>query len=176
MAGRVRVGEVEEPWRSAIAASLRAGGHELADDPAGAFDVLVTAGAAEIAAADAAGARLVFLSSVLVYGDGGEEEIDAAEPLIDPLPEHEALLEAEGAVFGSGVRFLVLRLGLPREAAGPAGPDWVPVLDPEDLGRWVATAVAHDLNGVYDAVSELVRGAAGASRRVTGAALRAVAG
>jgi hypothetical protein len=52
----------------------------------------------------------------------------------------------------------------------------VPVLDPDDLGLWVATAIELDLNGVYDAVTRVVLGTSGRSRRVTGEQLRRVLG
>jgi hypothetical protein len=127
-----------------------------------------------VALAEAADARLLFISSVEVYGNGGDVEISAYEPLIDPEPGLEHLLDAEEAVFASGVRFLVLRAGI--EAASGAGGAWVPVLDPDDLGDWVVTAIEHDLNGVYDAVTRVVLGTSGRSRKVTGAQLRAVLG
>jgi hypothetical protein len=127
-----------------------------------------------VALAEAADARLLFLSSVEVYGNGGNAEISAYEPLIDPEPGREHLLDAEEAVFASGVRFLVLRAGV--DAASGAGGAWVPVLDPDDLGLWVATAIELDLNGVYDAVTRVVLGTSGRSRRVTGEQLRRVLG
>jgi hypothetical protein len=79
-------------------------------------------------------------------------------------------------VFSSGARFLVLRMGVIADAPGAPGDAWVPLLAPADLGAWVARAVALDLNGVYDAVTHCVRGAADASRRVSGAALAAATG
>jgi hypothetical protein len=171
----------ETPFGAAIVAALEAAGDVLVPEH-GRPSWVVDASATEdptapdraIELAEAADARLLFLSSVEVYGNGGDEEISAYEPLIDPEPGREGLLDAEEAVFASGVRFLVLRAGLP--AASGAGGAWVPVLDPDDLGRWVAAAIGFDLNGVYDAVTRVVLGTSGRSRRVTGEQLRRVLG
>lgn len=201
---RVEVGGTERPMGTAVAAALAVAGHDV--EGAGPPDVIVdaatapelpagptdlAAGAALVERAASAGARVVLLSSVLVYGDAGEEEIEAAEPSVTDGP----LLDAELAVFASAARFLVLRTGIPLGRATAAAaclgePDpagsraWIPLVDPDDLAAWVVTAVAHDLHGVYDAVSDLARcGELGgrpplgdASRRVTGAQLAGVAG
>lgn len=126
--------------------------------------------------AERTGARVVLLSSVLVYAGAGEGWIEAAEPVIDPAPAHAALPGLELSVFASGARFLVLRMGILRAEPPAPGGVWVPMLRPADLGGWVAKAVDRNLNGVYDAVSLSVRGAGDVSRRVSGEALAAMTG
>src|SRR5690349_3317351 len=191
---RVEVGGTERPVGAAVAAALTRAGHEVGDrDPEVVVDAATApelpGGAADLAAGEAllaraarASARVVLLSSVLVYDDAGEEEIEAAEPSVSdgPLPD------AELAVFSSAARFCVLRAGIPLGAGcaaaaclGAPGESraWIPLADPADLARWVLVAVEQDLGGVWDAVSDLVRcGELGgrpplgdASRRVTGA-------
>jgi hypothetical protein len=201
---RIDVDGTRRPAGAAVAAALAAAGHEVGEGarpdvvvdavtapelPGDATDL--AAGAELLERASRAGARVILLSSVLVYGDGGDEEIEAAEPSVAEGP----LLDAELAVFASAARFLVLRAGLllgPGTAAAAClgEPDpgglraWLPLLSPEDLATWAVTAVAHDLHGVYDAVSDVVRcGELGArpplgdaSRRVTGTQLAGVAG
>jgi hypothetical protein len=180
----------EDPAGRAVAAALRAGGHDVGP-PAPDRAVLIDAASAPATPADPvredvlpgllelaerSGARVVLLSSVLVYAGAGEDWIEAAEPVIDPAPAHAALPGLELAVFASGARFLVLRMGILDTGAPGTGAAWIPLLRPADLGAWVAVAVACDLNGVYDAVSLCVRGAGNVSRRVSGEALAAVSG
>jgi hypothetical protein len=186
----IGLADEESTAGGAITVALRADGHEVGP-PAPDSEVLVDAATAPATAAEPvredvlpsvlelaerSGARVVLLSSVLVYAGAGEEWIEAAEPVIDPAPAHAALPGLELSVFASGARFLVLRMGILGTADPHPGAAWVPVLRPADLGGWVAAAVARNLNGVYDAVSVCVRGAGDASRRVSGEALAAVSG
>jgi nucleoside-diphosphate-sugar epimerase len=125
-----------------------------------------------LAAAERARASFLFAGVALIYGDGGEEEIEAAEPIIAPTPRLESAVDAELAIFASGVRFLVLRQGilfgpesggaqalLDAVAAGsvPAAPAWLPLLHPADFANLAVRALERDLNGLYDAVSDTVR-------------------
>lgn len=187
---RVGLAGEDGPAGRAIAGALRADGHDVGP-PAPDRDVLIDAASAPpgpadpvredvlpalLALAERSGARVVVLSSVLVYADAGADWIEAAEPAIGPAPGHAALPGLELSVFASGARFLVLRMGILTAGTPPPGAAWIPLLRPADLGAWVAAAVARDLNGVYDAVSVCVRGEAAASRRVSGDALAAVSG
>jgi nucleoside-diphosphate-sugar epimerase len=151
-----------------LAAALTARGHELVDDG---YDVVVDLdGPRSLHAAERAGARYLLASTTLIYGDGGEEEIEAAEPIIDPAPALEPAVDAELSVFSSGVRFLVLRCAIPFSAqaarpfldavaAGnmPAAPAWLSLLHPDDFAHIAVRALERDLNGLYDAVSDTVR-------------------
>jgi nucleoside-diphosphate-sugar epimerase len=151
-----------------LPAQLLARGHEVVQDG---YDVVVDVGEpSSLAAAERAGARYLLASTTLIYGDGGDEEIEAAEPIIDPVPALEPAVDAELSVFSSGVRFLVLRRGIDfgREgarrfldavAAGrmPAAPAWLPLLHPADFAEMAVRALERDLNGLYDAVSDTVR-------------------
>jgi nucleoside-diphosphate-sugar epimerase len=151
-----------------LTAALAARGHELVDEG---YDVVVDLdGPRSLAAAERAGARYLLASTVLIYGDGGEEAIEAAEPVIDPVPALEPAVDAELSVFSSRVRFLVLRCGIPfgaraarsfldAVAAGdmPAAPAWLPLLHPDDFAHIAVRALERDLNGLYDAVSDTVR-------------------
>jgi len=125
-----------------------------------------------LAAAERARASFLFAGIALIYGDGGEEEIEAAEPIIAPAPRLESAVDAELEVFSSGVRFLILRQGilfgpesgsahvlLDAVAAGamPAAPAWLALLHPDDFARLAVRALERDLNGLYDAVSDTVR-------------------
>jgi nucleoside-diphosphate-sugar epimerase len=153
-----------------LTTQLLARGHEVVDHG---YDVVIDTGEARLLGdAERAGARYLFASTTLIYGDGGEEEIEAAEPIIDPAPSLDSAVDAELEVFSSGVRFLVLRQGIPfgadsaaaREllaavAAGamPAAPAWLPLLHPDDFAHIATRALEQDLNGLYDAVSDTVR-------------------
>jgi hypothetical protein len=151
-----------------LPAQLSARGHEVVEHG---YDVVIdVAQPASLAAAERAGARYLLGSTTLIYGDGGDEEIEAAEPIIDPVPALEPAVHAELSVFSSGVRFLVLRRGIDfgREsarrfldavAAGamPAAPAWLPLLHPADFAQIAVLALERDLNGLYDAVSDTVR-------------------
>jgi nucleoside-diphosphate-sugar epimerase len=125
-----------------------------------------------LAAAERARASFLLAGVALIYGDGGDEEIEAAEPIIAPAPRLESAVDAELEVFSSGVRFLILRQGilfgpesgsarslLEAVAAGamPAAPAWLALLHPDDLARLAVRALERDLNGLYDAVSDTVR-------------------
>ena len=167
---RVLVAEAGGELGRAVAAQLLARGPEVVDDG---YDVVIDVGEARLlGAAEQTGARYLLASTTLIYGDGGEEEIEAAEPIIDPAPSLEAAVDAELEVFSSGVRFLVLRQGIlfgPRSeaarelvdvvAAGamPAAPAWLPLLHPDDFAQIAVRALERDLNGLYDAVSDTVR-------------------
>ncbi len=186
----IGVAGAERASGRAVAAALAAAGHEVGR-PGPDCSVLVDAATAPetftdqvredvlpalLGLAEESGARVVLLSSALVYADGGEEWVEASDPVVDPASAHRALPELEVALFGSGARFLVLRMGVLGDGAPEPGEAWIPVLDPGDLGGWVAAAVARDLSGVYDAVSRCVRGRADRSRRVSGAALVSITG
>ncbi len=145
--------------------------------------------AALLTAAERAGAAIVLPSLVALYADGGEEPIEAADPVIASGPGVDAVQEAELATFGSGARFLILRQGvlfaagtgaahdlLGRVAAGTFPvvadrPVWLPLLHPDDFAEMATTALERDLNGVYDTVSDTVAAAdlATAAARALGA-------
>jgi nucleoside-diphosphate-sugar epimerase len=125
-----------------------------------------------LAAAERVRASFLFAGVALIYGDGGDEEIEAAEPIIAPAPRLESAVDAELEVFSSGVRFLILRQGilfgphsgaaralLDAVAAGamPAAASWLALLHPDDFARLAVRALERDLNGLYDAVSDTVR-------------------
>ncbi len=127
-----------------------------------------------LAAAERAGAAILLPSLVALYADGGQEPIEAADPVMAAGPALAAPQEAELATFGSGARFLILRQGvlfgagtgaaddlLERVAASAfpvvAGPPvWLPLLHPGDFAEMATTALERDLNGVYDTVSDAV--------------------
>jgi nucleoside-diphosphate-sugar epimerase len=180
----VGLGGADGPAGRAAARALRARGHVVADEPHGCAVVVDCASAPTApgepgrpeagmrllrAAEETGAAAFVLGSSTLVYGDGGDEWLEAAEPLLDPAPEAAGLLELELEIFASGLRFLVLRQGI---LFGPDTPGaeavlsgrarltdaWVPLLHPADLGAWVLRGVEDGLHGVFDAVSDVVRG------------------
>jgi nucleoside-diphosphate-sugar epimerase len=180
---RIGIGGADRPGGRAVAAALRARGHDVADDPAGCAVVVDCATAPTapgepvrfdalgplLSAAEDAGALLVFASSALVYGDGADEWLEAPEPLLDAGSPLAPLLDLELEVFSSGVRFLVLRQGILLAPGTPGTAAllgararltdaWVPLLHPDDLGALVVRAVEEDLHGVWDAVSDVVRG------------------
>lgn len=145
--------------------------------------------AALLRAAERSGAGVLVPSLVVLYADGGEETLDAADPVIAPGPAVDGAQEAELATFGSRTRFLVLRQGILFGAGtGPAcellalaqrgglplgrgAPTWVTLLDPDDFAEIAVAALERDLNGVYDAVSAAVelRVLARAAARALGA-------
>lgn len=125
-----------------------------------------------LAGAERARASFLLPSSVLLYGEGGDEWQEAADPVLDPAPHLRSMLDAELATFSSGARFLILRQGIlfgPESGAAralldavtvgemPADPAWAPLLHPEDFAQLAAAALERDLNGMYDAVSDNVR-------------------
>lgn len=140
-------------------------------------------------AAERAGASVLVPSLVALYAGGGDEELDAADPVIAPGPAVDAAQEAELATFGSRARFLVLRqgvlfgpgtgsadelLGRLRSADFPVvadAPVWLPLLHPEDFAEMAVACLERDFNGVYDAVSQAVEAPrlARAAARASGA-------
>lgn len=119
------------------------------------------------AAAARAGARLVLCSSVLIYADGGDGELMANDPELDPPAALAPLAEAELEAFGSRAEVIVLRLGislasgashavtLAAALSDPASRSdvHVPLLDRETLADAIAAVAPSALHGGWDVVS-----------------------
>ena len=129
------------------------------------------AAVAEVAAE--AGARLVFCSSVLIYADGGSDELMANDPELDPVEALRPLADAELEVFGSRAEVLVLRLGIllargsvaaeslraeVEAGRGVEGTAFVPILDRGTLASAIASTAASSLHGGWDVVSSCAVG------------------
>ena len=119
------------------------------------------------AAAARAGARLVFCSSVLLYADGGDLELMANDPELDPPDALIPLAEAELDVFGSRAEVVVLRLGIALASGGShaatlsaavgdsglRGGVHLPLLDRVTLADAIAAVAPSSLHGGWDVVS-----------------------
>jgi nucleoside-diphosphate-sugar epimerase len=166
VAERIGIAGTETAGGRAVVAALRHRGHTVAENPGGCAVIVDCATAptapgepfdfdalpALLRAAEEVGSLLVFASSALVYGDGGDDWLEAPEPVLDAGSPLAPLLDLELEVFSSGVRFLVLRQGVlfgagtPGAVAVLAGrarltDAWVPLLHPDDLAACVVRAV-----------------------------------
>jgi hypothetical protein len=115
----------------------------------------------------------VFCSSILIYADGGSDELMANDPELDPVEALRPIADAELEVFGSRAEVLVLRLGivLARGSAaaeslrdeveagrGVDGTAFVPILDRRTLASAIASTAASRLHGGWDVVSSCAVG------------------
>jgi hypothetical protein len=120
--------------------------------------------------AAAARARLVFCSSVLLYADGGDDELMANDPELDPPAGLSGLADAELEVFGSRAEVMVLRLGIllakggsharslsgllaQREGSLPRPGVHLPLLDRSSLAEAIASVSGSQLHGGWDVVA-----------------------
>lgn len=122
--------------------------------------------------AASAGARMVFCSSCLLYGDLGERENAANDPELDPPAGLGALARAELELFGSGAEVMMLRLGIllgggmaaaselseglqdGRLCVPDDGTRYVPLLDLDELAAALGAVAASRLHGAWDLVSD----------------------
>jgi len=129
-------------------------------------------------AAAGASARYLFCSTVLIYEDGGDDELTAGDPELDPPAALQLFADAELEVFASPAEVMVLRLGvllvpggtaartlaaaasaaLPAVAAvGHRGSAeravHLPLLDVASLAGTLAVAAASSLHGAWDVVA-----------------------
>jgi hypothetical protein len=120
--------------------------------------------------AAAARARLVFCSSVLLYADGGDDELMANDPELDPPAGLSGLADAELEVFGSSAEVMVLRLGIllakdgsharslsgllaQGEGSQPRPGVHLPLLDRSTLAEAIAAVAGSQLHGGWDVVA-----------------------
>jgi len=121
-------------------------------------------------AAAAARARIVFCSSVLLYADGGDDELMANDPELDPPAGLSGLADAELEVFGSRAEVMVLRLGIllakggsharslsgllaQGEGSQPRPGVHLPLLDRSTLAEAIAVVAGSQLHGGWDVVA-----------------------
>ena len=155
---------------AAAAAGCTALVHLPAEDPFIAGTSLVTQAESIASVAAVAGARLVFCSSVLLYADGGDDELMANDPELDPPAGLSGLADAELEVFGSRAEVMVLRLGIVLARGGPHARSLVgllaqgqasspqsqvhlPLLDRSTLARAIASVAGSQLHGGWDVVA-----------------------
>ena len=123
-------------------------------------------------AAAGASARFVLCSSVLLYADGGETELMANDPELEPPPELKPLEDAELELFGSSAEVLLLRLGVVLGSGNGASASlvdslragtlkvpsaehrFVPLLDRETLAAALAAVADSRLHGGWDLVAD----------------------
>jgi hypothetical protein len=158
-----------------LAAGCDAVVHLPAEDP---FDraadgfALVDEAAEVASVAAAAGSRLIFCSSVLLYADAGEEELMANDPLLGPSPQLRGLADAELEVFGSAAEVILLRLGIVLapgtqmsaslsavlgSGSAAASSNFLPLLHRRTLAGALAALAGGGLHGGWDVVSSVVR-------------------
>jgi hypothetical protein len=117
------------------------------------------------------GARFIFCSSTLLYADGGDDELMANDPELDPPLGLEPLADAELACFHSQAELLLLRLGLIVDVEAPIAarlrdaarsgvlarsPDqrvFMPLLDRLTLASALIALAPSNLHGAWDLVA-----------------------